>query len=134
MGQYFETFYPPFFMDRRYAYDAISVNPKGYDRDDEDIVADLRRRFSDLAAIDTSLVQVSSEDEIICLAGPVASERVAKFLGRVAENVLGVRAVSNKLVVARAGALAQINASKIDAGGPPASHHEVPRSDDPPTL
>ena len=104
MGQYYETFNPPFFMERRYAYDAIAVNPKGYDRDDADIIKDLKRRFLELGPIDTSLVQLSSDDEIVSLKGQVASAAVARFLGLVAENILGVRSVLNRLVVIRAGA------------------------------
>jgi hypothetical protein len=114
MGQYYETFYPPFFMDRRYAYDAIAVNSKGYDRDDTDIMNDFKRRLLELQPLDTSLVQVSSEDEVITLKGEVNSEAVAQFLGRVAENILGVRSVSNRLAVARAGASAALNQPILD--------------------
>jgi hypothetical protein len=114
MGQYYETFYPPFFMARRYAYDAIAVNPKGYERDAAEIVTDLRRRFVEIEPIDTSMVDVSCEDEIVSLRGQVASDAVAQFLGRVAQNILGVRSVLNLLVVTRAGASAQSSETRRD--------------------
>ena len=117
MGQYYETFNPPFFMERRYAYDAIAVNPKGYDRDDADIIRDLKRRFLELGPIDTSLVQVSSDDEIVSLKGKVASAAVARFLGLVAENILGVRSVLNRLVVIRAGASTEPSQNGHDLDG-----------------
>lgn len=107
MGNYYETFYPPFFMERRYAYNAIAVNPYGYDRPDSAIVTDLLKRLKDLAPLDTGAVQVMSHDQIVLLRGEVSGDDVARFLARVADNVLGVRGVKNQLEVKRAGASAR---------------------------
>jgi hypothetical protein len=104
MGNYFETFYPPFFMERRYAYNAIAVNPDGYDRADEAIIADLTKRLQDLAPLDTSGVLTESNHEVVTLSGVISCENAAQFLGRVADRILGVRAVRNNLKVLRAGA------------------------------
>ena len=104
MGNYYETFYPPFFMETRYAYDAIAVNPDGYDRDDFDIIRDVYARLKGLAPLDSSHVMAESHDQIIHLTGSVASDAAVRFLGRVADNVLGVRSVDNRLMVSRPGA------------------------------
>ena len=90
MGNYYETFYPPFFMDRRYAYNAIAINPNGWDRDDIDIVADFMERLHGIEPLDTSLVKAESHHQIIMLQGEVANNDVIKFLGRIADNVLMV--------------------------------------------
>lgn len=107
MGRYYETFYPPFFMDRRYAFDAIAVNPLGWERRDVDILEDLSRRLQELEPFDSSKVIAKSQNQILTLRGEVKSIEAVKFLGRVADNILGVREVDNQLTVARAGARAE---------------------------
>ena len=104
MGNYYETFYPPYFMDTKYKYDAIAVNPKGFDRDDADILVDFAKRMDLVGDIDTKDLQVSCEGQAITLRGTVATQSVLVFLEHVASNVLGVRDVKNNLTIRRAGA------------------------------
>ena len=104
MGNYYETFYPPFFMDSRNKYDSIAINPKGWDRDDKDILADFTNRISAVGNIDTKDVEVRCEHQVISLNGTVATQTVLVFLEHVADNVLGVRDVKNQLQLRRAGA------------------------------
>jgi hypothetical protein len=104
MGNYYETFYPPFFMDTKYKYDAIAVNPKGYDRDNKDILADFAKRMDIVGDIDIKDLKVSCEGQVITLRGSVATQTVLVFLEHVASNVLGVRDVKNQLTIRRAGA------------------------------
>lgn len=104
MGNYYETFYPPFFMERRYAFNAIAVNPFGYDRPDTAIINDLKKRLRELAPLDTHMVQITCEHEVVTLSGFAPSAGALRFLERVADNILGVRKVTNNLQVYRAGA------------------------------
>lgn len=104
MGNYYETFAPPYFLDMSWRFDGLQTNKQAYDRDDAAILSDLQDRFEQLNGIDTSCVQADSHDEVIELAGEVPTEQIKLFLGRVAENILGVRSVENRLVVSRAGA------------------------------
>jgi BON domain len=104
MGNYYETFDPPFFMERRYAYDAAAVNSDSYDRDDSEILSDFMKRLAQLGPIDTHEVTVSSESQTITLSGTVLNQDIKRFLGLVADNVLGVRSVKNQLTIPRFGA------------------------------
>lgn len=104
MGQYYETFNPPFFMERRYHFNAAAVNDQAYDRDDAAIVRDFTTSLSRLHPLDTSLVTASCADQTLSITGTVAAENILEFIGKLADNVLGVREVHNKLIVKRAGA------------------------------
>lgn len=104
MGRYYETFDPPFFMERRYAFNAIAANPNGYDRPDENIITDLNVRLRKLWPLDTSRVQIICDHNHVILFGDVLNESVSKFLERIADRVLGVRSVENRLKILRAGA------------------------------
>jgi BON domain len=108
MGNYYETFDPPFFMERRYEFNAVAVNSKGYDRDDAEIVSDLLKRLAQLGPIDTNQVHVSSEAQVIVLTGTVVNQNIKRFLGLVADNVLGVRSVHNQLTIPRFGASSNV--------------------------
>lgn len=115
MGRYYETFEPPFFMERRYAYNAIAVNPNGYDRPDEDIIADINVRLRKLWPLDTRQVQIICDHNNVILLGAVPSENVSKFLERIADRILGVRSVDNRLTISRAGA-ERATAPEIEQG------------------
>lgn len=103
MGNFYETFDPPFYTLRK-GPRWSELYPHAYDRSDAEIIAQVRERFAALHGIDTEEVQVSSDQEHVVLQGVVASDRIRKFLGDVAEMVFGVRAVSNELSVRRQGA------------------------------
>jgi hypothetical protein len=111
MAPYYETFYPPFFMERRYAYNAIAVNPHGFDRPDTQIVRDLQLRFLMLSPLDTSRVKIVCHHNIVTLIGDVQNKAAVFFLGRIADRILGVRAVNNRLQAQRAGATARDDAT-----------------------
>ncbi len=91
-------------MERRYAYNAIAVNPYGFDRPDVDIIKDINLRLRSLDPLDTSLVVIDCSHNIVTLSGTVPSGAVAKFLRNIADRTLGVRAVHSHLIVRRAGA------------------------------
>ncbi len=104
MGQYYETFNPPFFMERRYWYNAAAVNAKSYDRPDGEIISDLKKRLTQLGPIDSKEVTVTCQKQVLTLNGMVVNQDVKNFLGRIADNVLGVRSVQNQLTIPRFGA------------------------------
>jgi osmotically-inducible protein OsmY len=106
MGEYYETFEPPFFMDSIRTYDTLKVNNQAYDRNDHDVVADIQDHFTQLMGIDTSYVDVSVSHGIVTLKGHVVSQRVKKFLESVAGNALGVRGVRSALSYGGVGASA----------------------------
>ena len=104
MGEYYESFDPPFFPNFDKAKSPLAKNAKGYDRADHDIQSDLEDRLVGLHGIDTSEVRVLSEHNVVTLFGTVAFAKVSDFLGALAANTLGVRAVVNQLGVVRVGA------------------------------
>ena len=107
MGNYYEVFSPPFFMDRRYAFNATAVNAKSYDRDDLEIISNLQARLLQLEPLNTQDVHITSEHQSVTLSGTVANREIAQFLGRIADNILGVREVKNQLTIQRAGAISR---------------------------
>ena len=107
MGNYYEVFYPPFFMATQYAYDATAVNSKSYERPDQDILKDFAKRLEQLTPLDLRGVKFSCDHQVILLNGTVQSPAIKRFLGNVADNILGSRSVVNELVVSRAGASVQ---------------------------
>lgn len=97
MGNYYETFDPPYFPDLLRKYQPIPVNNDSYSRPDSAIMDDMNSRMAQLHGLNCAKVRITSENEILRLRGAVDSPEVRAFLGRVAENIAGVRAVINEL-------------------------------------
>lgn len=104
MGSYYEKHDPPFFLWYDPKYKPLDKNTHAFDRSDTEIQADLEDALLAVPGIDTSKIQVTSEKNHVTLAGSVASEQVKTFVGKVAENILGVRTVSNLLAIDLTGA------------------------------
>ncbi len=104
MGNYYETFEPPFYPRTDSARDPLVINARGYERNVAEIIHAISDRIAGLYGIDTSGVKIASDDRVVTLTGVVASDRVAQFLGAIAANTLGVREVHNELRTERAGA------------------------------
>lgn len=134
MGNYYETFYPPFFMETRHPfnYDMLSVNAKAYDRDDSLIEEDFARRLEAIEPIDTSDIRFESENQVLKLNGEVTSLAVLRFIENMADRILGTRSVKSELVVRRAGATAAqpgIVISEING-----QDHRLPQDPLPPVM
>ena len=104
MGRYYETFDPPFFLDRISKFDAIKINPNAYERSDEAIVHDVISGLIRFGFTKRDDLIIKSHDQLVSLTGNVATLQIANFIARLADRVLGVRSVDNKLMVKRAGA------------------------------
>lgn len=114
MGQYYETFYPPFFMDLSYRHDAIAANRDGYNRHDDSIVSNLRESIIRLLPGETANLSISSQNQVVTLSGSVSSSAVSRFICNVADRILGVRSVINRLDIKRAGAEARPKEAEQD--------------------
>jgi len=123
MGRYYETFDPPFFLDRISKFDAIKVNPNAYDRSDEAITADVLLGLNRLGLAHLDELSITSHDQTVSLNGSVASPHIANFIARLADRVLGVRSVDNRLTIKRAGAEASLptQPSKLPESSTPTS-------------
>jgi hypothetical protein len=106
LGEYYEKHEPPFFMDLTTKFKPLTVNKEAYDRPDQDVLADVLDRFAGLYGIETHMVDTKVEAGVVTLSGAVGTSEQRTFLGAVASNVLGVRAVDNHLAVAKAGGAA----------------------------
>lgn len=109
MGQYYETFYPPFFMDLSYRHNALAQNRDGYDRADTEIVADIQKSILRLRPLELRDVQVASQEQLVTLTGSVPNQNVSDFLTKMSDLTLGVRNVVNRIQLKRAGAEVQTN-------------------------
>lgn len=107
MGRYYETFNPPFFLDLSFLHDYIADNRTGFERDPTSILRDIRLGLSRLHIRDRSEVRITVQDQIVSIDGAVPSQAVSKYIANVANNVLGVRAVKNRLQIKRSGAEAK---------------------------
>ena len=99
MGNYYEVFAPHYFPEIRSDYNPLKINPKSYDRDDHEIIADIGHHLRQIWGVDTSHVHIRSDHQKVTLEGNVLSEQARRFLQGLAENTLGVREVSNHLLV-----------------------------------
>lgn len=104
MGRYYETFDPPFFLDRISKFDAIKVNPNAYDRSDDAITADILLGLHRLGLPNLDDLTITTNDQLVSLIGSVASSQIANYIARLADRVLGVRGVNNRLTIKRVGA------------------------------
>lgn len=103
MGQYYETFNPPFFLDLSFLHDNIADNPKGFDRDPTSILKEMNLGLSRLRPQDKSDVTITVQDQVVSISGTVPSMAVSKYIANLADRVLGVRHVRNNLSIRRAG-------------------------------
>ncbi len=60
-----------------------------------------------LSPLDTNRVKIVCQQNIVTLLGEVQSKAAVFFLERVADRILGVRSVNNRLKAKRAGATAR---------------------------
>lgn len=104
MGRYYESFDPPFFLDRISKFDAIKINPNAYERGDEAIIRDVISGLIRFGFTKRDDLIIKSHDQLVSLAGNVATLQIANFIASLTDRVLGVRGVDNKLMVKRAGA------------------------------
>jgi hypothetical protein len=104
MGRYYETFDPPFFLDRLSKFDAIKVNPNAYERSDDAITADILLGLNRLGLPHLDELTITTHDQLVSLIGSVASPQIANYIARLADRVLGVRSVNNRLTIKRVGA------------------------------
>lgn len=73
--------------------------PQGYVRSDERIEAEVCERLTRHGRIDASDVEVSVKDGEVTLAGTVGSRRMKRMAEDVAESVMGVVDVHNRLQI-----------------------------------
>lgn len=97
MGDYYESFEPPFFLWYKSKDRLLERNNLAYERPDAAIVQDILQHFSTLHHIDTSEVTVTSDHNIVTLKGKSLDERVGRYLCAIADNTLGVRSVVSEL-------------------------------------
>lgn len=75
--------------------------PKGYQRDDNRIKEDVSERLSDSDEVDASEIEVHVNKGEVTLEGLVAERYMKRMAEDIAENVSGVKDVSNHLRVKR---------------------------------
>lgn len=101
-GSYERTFYP-------YARASPSAfilgpnvgrGPKGYRRSDERITEDVCERLTWHGDLDASAIEVHVENGEVTLEGTVESRQAKRIAEDLAESVLGVRDVHNRLYIA----------------------------------
>jgi osmotically-inducible protein OsmY len=73
--------------------------PRGYRRSDERIAEDVNQRLTDDPDVDASEIEVSVANGEVTLTGRVDSKATRRLAEDIAEDVLGVGYVSNKLMV-----------------------------------
>jgi len=104
MGNYYETFNPPFFLDFSFRPDLIKANRHGYNRRSEDISNDIRRGLGLLAPLTAPQLKVEVNEQNVNLSGSVPTLAMARYIERMSINTLGVRNVESKITIQRAGA------------------------------
>ncbi|WPU66961.1 BON domain-containing protein [Peredibacter starrii] len=77
------------------------VGPKGYKRSDEKIYEDVCESLMRHRAIDASHIIVKVTDGTVYLSGKIESRGLKKLAESVAENISGVKEVTNELSVIR---------------------------------
>lgn len=97
MGNYYESFEPTFVLWREPADKSLAKNVKAYERDDAEIIADIEDLFVALHGINTSPIKIECDKNKVTLSGTCANSQIKNYLGRLAENVLGVRDVKNNI-------------------------------------
>ena len=95
------------------------IGPKGYRRSDERIKEDINDRLSDRPGLDASDVEVTVVNCEVTLAGTVNARRDKRLAEDIAENVLGVQNVENRLRVKQMGL--GTSTDRYDVVTPPAS-------------
>lgn len=104
MGNYYETFNPPFFLDFSYRPDLIKANRDGYNRSSEDISKDIKRGLGLLAPLTAPQLQIEVNEQNVTLSGTVPTTAMARYIERMTNNTLGVRTVESQITIQRAGA------------------------------
>lgn len=92
---------PPYQGRRNYEVSGPfrGVGPRNYARRDERILEDVCDRLQHHAAVDASNFEVMAEEGEVTLVGNVPTRRMKKLAEAVAEQVIGVRDVHNRLRV-----------------------------------
>ena len=73
--------------------------PRGYRRSDERIAEDVNYRLCDDSDLDAREIEVSVADGEVTLTGRVDNKAARRLAEDIAESVLGVRFVGNKLTI-----------------------------------
>jgi hypothetical protein len=107
MGNYYESFNPPFFLDFSFRPDLIKANRDGYNRRSEDISNDIMRGLVLLAPLTAPRLKVEVNEQNVTLSGSVPTLAMARYIERMSINTLGVRNVESKITIQRAGASAE---------------------------
>ena len=97
MGDYYETFEPPYFPESSASRQKPTASKSGYCRSDAEITADLRDRLAHLPVLDTMHVEITASDRVITLKGTTRSRQMSDYLCRVAGNIAGVLGVKTSL-------------------------------------
>lgn len=124
MGNYYETFNPPFFLDLSFRPDFIKANRDSYERRAEEILKDIKIGLNYLKPLTAPHLVIHVDNQTVTLSGSVSTQAMARFIERMTSNTLGVRSVKNEISIQRAGASAK---SQIDQ---PEDYLQITRSDD----
>lgn len=124
MGNYYETFNPPFFLNLSYRPDFIKANREGYQRRAEDIIKDIKVGLNYLKPLTAPHIVIHVDEQMVTLSGSVSTQAMARFIERMTSNILGVRSVKNEISIQRAGASVK---SQIDQ---PEDYLQITCSDD----
>ena len=81
--------------------DHSGKGPKGYNRSDDRIREDVNDRLSDNAYVDASEIEVQVSNGEVTLTGSVNERNAKRMAEDIAESVLGVRNVENRIRVKR---------------------------------
>lgn len=90
----------------------VGKGPKGYQRPDARICEDVNELLTRNGAIDATDIEVSSEAGVVTLRGPVPDRWTKRLAEEIAENVSGVKDVSNELRIAAAGESQRLQSEK----------------------
>ena len=95
----------------------VGVGPRGYRRSDERVREDICERFTQHGQLDPSDVEVSVRDGEVLLTGTVATRTQKRLAEDIADVVVGVAEIHNRLRVRRPGEEAIGSAGGAPANG-----------------